>query len=178
MTVTFRHADRATALTLVDEDRVDLALGVFPEPPARMTRIILLRDDFAVLMRRDHPAAAGVDLEGFLAWPHLLVSAVASREGAIDRALAGLGRSRRLTAVVSHYMAAGPILQGSDLLCTMARRIAAPLAMAFDLALVALPEAVALAPQPTSLVFHNRYAQRPAHRWLRALLGRIARQLG
>jgi hypothetical protein len=34
---------------------------------------------------------------------------------------------------------------------------------------------VALAPQPTSLLFHNRYAQRPAHRWLRTLLAQTAR---
>jgi len=141
-----------------------------------MTRIVLLRDDFVVLLRRGHPAAGGLDLDSYLAWPHLLVSPVASREGAVDRALAGLGHNRRLAAVVSHHLVVAPILQGSTLLCTMARRLAAPIAAAFDLALLPLPAGLTLTPQPTSLVFHNRYTQRPAHRWLRALIAETARR--
>lgn len=173
----FRHADRDVALALLDQDRVHLAVGIFPEPPARMTRIVLLRDDFVVLARLDHPAGGRLDLDGYLSWPHLLVSPVASREGAVDRALAALGRSRMLAAVVSHHLVVAPILQGSTLLCTMARRLARPLATAFGLELLPLPDGLLLPPQPTSLVFHNRYAQRPAHRWLRTLVAETARRL-
>ncbi len=176
VSVVVRHVDREVVTALLDEDRAHLAIGHLPEPPARMTRIVLLRDEFAVLMRPDHPAAkSGLDLEAFLAWPHLLVSAVASREGTVDRALADLGRSRRLAVVVSHYLTAARILRESDLLCTTARRIATPLAEAFGLVWLPMPDAIALGPQPTSLVFHNRYAQRPAHRWLRALIAETAR---
>ena len=122
-----------------------MALGIFPEPPARMTRIVLLRDDFVVLARPGHPAGGSLDLDGYLAWPHLLVSPVASREGAVDRALAALGRSRVLAAVVSHHLVVAPILQGSTLLCTMARRLAQPLAAAFGLELLPLPAGLLLA---------------------------------
>lgn len=174
----FRHADRDVALALLDQDRAHLAVGIFPEPPPRMTRIVLLRDEFVVLMRADHPAPDGLDLEAYLGFPHLLVSPVASREGAVDRALASLGRRRELAAVVSHYLVTAPILQGSTLVCTMARRLAAPLAAAFGLRLSPLPAGLSLPPQPTSLVFHNRYAQRPAHRWLRTLVADTARRLG
>lgn len=178
VSVVVRHVDREVVTALLDEDRAHLAVGQLPEPPTRMTRIMLLRDELVVLMRPNHPAAReGLDLEAFLAWPHLLVSAVASREGAVDQALAGLGRSRRLAVVASHYLAAAPILRGSDLLCTTARRIAVPLAGAFGLVLLPVPAALALGSQPTSLVFHNRYAQRPAHRWLRALITETARRL-
>jgi DNA-binding transcriptional LysR family regulator len=103
---------------------------------------------------------------------------VASREGAVDRALAALGERRRVAAVVAHHLAAAAVLRRSDLLCTLARRVAEPLAAAFDLALLPLPEAVALRPQSVSLVFHNRYAQHPAHRWLRRLVAETARKLG
>lgn len=170
------HADRAIAMDLLDADKAHLAIGMFPEPPNRMTRTVLLRDPFVVLMRGDHPAASDtLDLEDFLAWPHLLVSAVASREGAVDRVLARLGRSRRLAFVVSHYLAAAPMLRDSDLLGTMAARMGEPLARAFGLTTRPLPPEIALAPQPTSLLFHNRYAQHPAHRWLRGLIAEIAR---
>lgn len=181
VSLVFRHADREGALGLLDEDRAHLALGTFPEPPARMTRTVLLRDGFAVLLRAGHPAAtagADLDLDAYLAWPHLLVSAVASREGAVDRALAAVGRRRRLAVVVSHHLVVGPMLAASDLVCTLPRRTAGPLAAAFALALRAPPPGIALEPQPTSLVFHNRYAQRPAHRWLRGLVAATARRLG
>jgi DNA-binding transcriptional LysR family regulator len=95
----------------------------------------------------------------------------------VDQALANLGRSRRLAAVASHYLAVASILRESDLLCTMARRIAVSLAEAFGLVLLPVPDVLALGSQPTSLVFHNRYAQRPAHRWLRALISEAARGL-
>ena len=178
VSVVFRHADRDGALRLLDEDRAHLALGIFPEPPARMTRIVLMRDRFSVLMRPGHPAAAGLDLDAYLSVPHLLVSAVASREGAVDRALAAIGRSRSLAAVVSHHLVVAPILRRSDLVCTLAEHLATPIATAFDLALRPLPAGLDLAPQPTSLVFHNRYTQQPAHRWLRALVAGTARSIG
>jgi LysR family transcriptional activator of mexEF-oprN operon len=171
----FSHADRGGALTLLDQDRVHLAVGIFPEPPTRMTRIVLLRDEFVVLLRADHPAAAALDLDAYLAAPHLLVSPAASREGAVDRALAALGRSRELAAVVSHHLVVGPILLRSSLICTLAERLAGPIAAAFGLALRPLPRGLDLPAQPTSLVFHNRYAQRPSHRWLRTLVTEVAR---
>jgi DNA-binding transcriptional LysR family regulator len=94
VSVVVRHVDREVVTALLDEDRAHLAIGQLPEPPTRMTRIMLLRDELVVLMRPDHPAAKeGLDLDAFLAWPHLLVSAVASREGAVDRALGGRLRS-------------------------------------------------------------------------------------
>lgn len=175
VSVVFRHSDREGALTLLDEDRAHLALGMFPEPPTRMTRIVLMRDRFVVLMRPDHPAAEVLDLDAFVAAPHLLVSPVASREGAVDRALDTLGRRRTLAAVVSHHLVVAPILLRSDLLCTLALRLASPIAAAFGLALRPMPQGLALPAQPTSLVFHNRYVQRPAHRWLRALVAETAR---
>ena len=140
-----------------------------------MTRIVLMRDEFAVLMRSGHPASAALDLEAYLAAAHLLVSPVASREGAVDRALAALGRTRELAAVASHHLVVAPILAHSDLLCTLAGRLAGPVAAAFGLDVRPLPAGLTLPSQPTSLVFHNRYAQRPSHRWLRALVADLAR---
>ena len=176
LSLTLRHVDREVALDLLERDRAQLAVGTLPEPPAHMTRVVLLRDGFGVLVRRGHPAAAGLDLAAFLAWPHLLVSAVASREGAVDRALATIGERRRVAAVVAHHLAAGAVLRRSDLLCTLARRVALPLAEAFGLVLLPLPAEVALGAQSVSLVFHNRYAQHPAHRWLRRLVAETARR--
>ena len=175
ISVVFRHSDREGALALLDQDRAHLALGMFPEPPARMTRVVLMRDRFVVLMRPDHPLAGALDLDAYVEAPHLLVSPVASREGAVDRALGAIGRRRTLAAVVSHHLVVAPILLRSTILCTLAEQLARPVATAFGLTLSPLPLGLELPAQPTSMVFHNRYVQRPAHRWLRARVADIAR---
>lgn len=177
LSLTVRHADREVAQALLEKDEVQLAVGTLPEPPGHMTRTVLLRDELVVLLRATHPAAGSLDLESFLASPHLLVSAVASREGAVDRALATLGRARRLAIVVSHYLVAGPALRDSDLVATVGWRVALPLAAAFGLAVRPLPAPLTVAPQVTSMSFHNRYAQDPAQRWLRRLIAETARGL-
>lgn len=174
--ITIRHVDRENAFDLLDQDVVHAAVGVIPEPPSRMTRVFLLQEDFLVLMRPDHPAAGRpLDLDAYLAYPHLLISATASREGAVDRALAPLGRQRRLSVVASHLLIAGPMLRQSDLLCTMSRRVAEPLAEAFGLVLRPVP--VEIRHTRISLAFHRRYEQHPAQIYLRRLIGEVARDL-
>ena len=173
--VVFRHADREAALALLDQDRAHLALGMFPEPPTRMTRIVLLRDEFVVLMRAGHPAAAALDLDAYLATPHLLVSPVASREVRSTGRWRHSGERASSPPWSPHHLVVAPILLRSDLVCTWpavspARsppRSASPSALC--------RRGWSWPSQPTSLVFHNRYAQRPAHRWLRALVAETAR---
>ena len=172
--LTIRHCDKSTAFDLLDAGAIQIALGILPDAPARMTRILLPRDPLVTLLRRDHPAAdAEFDLDCFLAYPHLLVSATAGRVGAVDRALQDIGRARDLRAVVSHLLVAGPILQRSDLLCTMPEAVARVLADAFGLVLRPLPLPVALSRM--SMIWHNRYDRQPGHLWLRRLAADIAR---
>lgn len=172
--VTIRHADRQDALDLLDLDKIELAVGVLPDPPPRMVRQILFREPLVVLMAAHHPAADGArfELETYLAHPHLLISATATREGAIDRLLAAMGRQRRLAAVASHLLAAPPMLLGTDLFCTMLERVARPLATAFGLAVRPLP--LECEPARTGMIWHRRHDQRPAHVWLRRLVAELA----
>ncbi|WP_207459500.1 LysR family transcriptional regulator [Azospirillum sp. SYSU D00513] len=175
--LTIRHCDKGTAFELLDSGAIQIAVGMLPEAPARMTRILLPRDPLVTLMRDGHPAAEGAfDLERFLAFPHLLVSATAGRVGAIDRALAEAGRRRDLRAVVSHLLVAGPILQQSDLFCTMPEQVARSLAGAFGLAVRPAPLPVPLSRM--SMIWHNRHDRQPAHLWLRRLMAGIARAEG
>ncbi|MDD3445428.1 MAG: LysR substrate-binding domain-containing protein, partial [Zavarzinia sp.] len=170
--LTFRHCDRADAIALVDEGQVALALGALPEPPARMTRQFLTREGFAVLMRKEHPAAGHLDLDAYLAARHVLVSAVASRVGAVDRVLAEMGHTRHLGPVASHHLAAGAMIAASDLLLTLPRSVAAVLAPGFGLVTAAVP--LDLPPVRLSMIWHRRDDEAPLHRWLRRELAALA----
>lgn len=75
-----------------------------------------------VLMRRGHPAAAAFGLEVWLAHPHVLVSGQGATRGALDEALARLGRSRRVGVVVPSFLLVPPLLAGSDLIALLPGR--------------------------------------------------------
>lgn len=62
----FRFIEKGAALDLLDQDALDLALGVFPEPPKRMAMRALFEERFVCLARHDHPALRqGLSLEIF-----------------------------------------------------------------------------------------------------------------
>lgn len=176
LALTFRHCDRSDALGLVDDDAILLAIGVLPDPPARMTRQFLRRERFSVVMRPGHPAAAGdLTLDAYLAARHMLVSAVASRTGAVDRLLADKGLQRRLGPVVSHHLAAGAVLADSDLLLTLPQSVGHVLMRAFGL--VERPVPLDLPDVRLAMIWHRRNDEAPLHRWLRREVAQLARDV-
>lgn len=176
--LTVRHADRTNAFALLDEDAIMLAVGVLPEPPAPFVRTFLLRERFVAICDPGHPILVDAEpaLDDYLAYPHLLVSNTGGPRGAVDWMLDSIGRSRRLLAIASHFAVVGPMLRGSDLLCTLSERAARPLAEAFGLAVFNPP--IDIEHTRLSAVFHRRNQQRPADMWLRRQVAQIARRLG
>jgi LysR family transcriptional activator of mexEF-oprN operon len=173
--VAIRHVDSDDSIELLDRDRLDLAVGIFPEAPAHMTQVVLLRDGLVTLMRADHPLAArgALSLDDFLAYPHVLVSATASREGVIDRMLAKTGRTRRLAVVAAHLSVVPGILAESDLLCSLSSRFGAPLAGRYGL--VRREPPLELPPARLSMIWHLRDDRAAGHVWLRRRIAELAR---
>jgi DNA-binding transcriptional LysR family regulator len=166
-----RHAEKADALDLLNEGAVELAAGVLPKAPPHMTVARLMADRLVTLMRADHPAAGRLTRERYLAFPHVLISAVGRQSGAIDRLLGQQGLSRQLPAVVGHLAAVPPLLLTSDFLCTLPERLALIVAKPFGLAIKATP--LEIPPIPVYMLWHNRHDRQPASLWLRGLLREI-----
>ncbi|GLO79878.1 hypothetical protein MACH23_32990 [Sulfitobacter pontiacus] len=68
----WQGADRA-ARALRDGD-AELAISVFPEDAEDLEVREIIREDYVVALRRDHPAAKGFGIDAWLAWPHIVVS--------------------------------------------------------------------------------------------------------
>jgi DNA-binding transcriptional LysR family regulator len=103
--------------------RVDLAISVFSMLDADFTRRELLREHYVVAMRRDHPAAAGFDLERWLAYPHMLVSGRGETLWRARRsALQCIGRRRHIGLVVPSFLGVPPFLSASDLIALLPSR--------------------------------------------------------
>ncbi len=74
-----------------------------------------------VMMRKDHPAAGGFNLEKWLAFPHVLVSGRGHTKGDLDDALAAHGRERRVGIVVPSFLMVPPLLVESNLIAVVVR---------------------------------------------------------
>ncbi|MFV8820021.1 LysR family transcriptional regulator [Haliea sp. E17] len=107
------------ALDSLAGGEVDLAISQFPGAGASIHTQVISHEDYAVVMRRDHPAANGFDLDKWLQWPHVLVSGRGENFSAIDQVLAAVGRTRRVSVVVPNFVVVPSLLLDSDLLATL-----------------------------------------------------------
>lgn len=83
-------------------------------------------EGFCCVARPGHPLfAAGLDLDGFCAAEHILVSPGGGGfTGAVDAALSELGRSRRVRTSVPNFLIVPELLATSDAIATVPRRVA------------------------------------------------------
>ena len=133
---------------------------------AMRTRVI--DEPFCCLLRRGHPALAKpLDLQAYVALPHVLVSTTGGDTGIMDEALAAQGLHRRVAVTVPSFPAAANIAASSDLIATLPRAIAdrgKRLAVELRPPPLALPRSVAY------LWWHPRFQNDPGHAWWRHAL--------
>jgi DNA-binding transcriptional LysR family regulator len=118
---------REQVVAAFDRQEIDMALLNFPEPPARLARVPVLRDRYVGIARRGHPALKGGALTAtaYAALPHLLFSPRGDPVGLIDEPLAqASGRRRRVAMTIPHVLAVPLIVARTDLVAIIAERIA------------------------------------------------------
>ncbi len=114
------------ALDAMARGTIDLALSLLPPVDRSFHRELVLQEEYAVAMARDHPAAADFDLERWLAYPHVVVSSEGKARGQLDETLEARGLSRRVGLVVSNFLLVPAMLRDSDLIALMPRRALPP----------------------------------------------------
>ena len=168
----FRFAEKQNIPDLLDNDTLDLALGVFPEPPKRFGLQTLFEESFVCLARRDHPElAAGISLDAYAAASHVLVTERGDAVGAVDEALARLGLERRIALTVPHVLVVPALLTRTDLLATVGRRVARHFAEAAPLSIFEVPASI-----PSwrlSMLWSRQRAGDLGLEWLRSVLAEI-----
>ena len=168
---------------LLQANAIDLALGSFPavlpalqaegdESPWRHQPLYDTR--YVCVMRRGHPLArpGALTLDAYCAASHLLVSFSGRAFGAVDQALAALGRQRRVVLTVNQFFTAGRVVARSHLLTALPETFLEATGYHDELAIVELP-----IPLPTvhvGMLWHLRRDADPAHRWLRERVAAVA----
>ncbi len=121
----------------VSRGEVDFAFSVDAQPlPPSAASIALYRDDLAVVMRRDHPAAgAPFALADYGRFGHVSVSIFGDNASDLDARLAAAGVCRRIVLTTPHFMAALAAAAATDVVTTLGRRFAGTFAERFGLIL-------------------------------------------
>ncbi|WP_274425293.1 LysR family transcriptional regulator [Chelativorans sp. YIM 93263] len=153
-------------LDALEADAVDALIGVVDDAPAGIRKRKLYQDEFATLMRAEHPAAGRkLTLERFLELEHVVVSITGTGRAWVDEILARSGRQRRVKVRVPSFFAAVEIAARSDLVMTLPSSLARTAA---DMRrFVMAPPPLDLGSVVMSLVWHARHQDAPRHVWLR-----------
>jgi DNA-binding transcriptional LysR family regulator len=163
------------------EGRIDLAMGVVgqfgsPHPPQGIRAQRLVSDGFVCVVREDHPIVKKrLSLDDFIALPHALVAPRGDSGSVVDSALAALGKKRRVAVEVPHFLVAPHVVRETDVVLTLAKRVASSLAPLLGLRQLAPP--LELEGFSMSMVWHERLHADPAHAWLRTLMASVATAL-
>jgi DNA-binding transcriptional LysR family regulator len=171
----FRFVEKDATFSLLDTDALDLALGVYPAPPKRLCIQPLFEERFVCVAREGHPALlGGMNLDAFLAAPHLLVTERGDASGAVDEALARLGLERHVKMTVPHVLVVPSVLPSSDLIASVGTRAARLFARDAAVEIHELP--VTLPAWRLSMLWSRQKDADPGLAWLRALLADIGSQ--
>lgn len=158
------------------EGTVDLALDYFaPQDPAVLSSCVLT-ESLLTLARRDHPLVGErLGLETYLALRHVVLAHQGHSRPMIDLALAKRGLSRHIAVTVPHFLSMPLLVQTSDLVCTLPRRMGQLYADHFRLKAHAVPLRT---PQfPVYLLWHRNAEQDTGHRWFREHLVEFCQRL-
>jgi DNA-binding transcriptional LysR family regulator len=156
---------------------IDLAIGFFPgvvaqlqgstETPVRHER--LYAGEYVCVMRKEHPLAdKELTLDLYCEANHLLVSFSGRARGLVDDALVNLNRERRILLTVNQFFTAGKVVAASNLLMVIPRHLIDATGMSSQLIQRALP--LKLPEVHIDMLWHERDARSPGHRWLREQL--------
>jgi len=153
---------------------IDLAIGFFPGVVAQLTggpdtpirHERLYSGEYVCVMRKNHPLAnKELTLDAYCGANHLLVSFSGRAHGLTDEALAQLNRERRILLTVNQFFTAGRVVANSDLITVLPRHLIAATGMTGALISKDLP--FQLPDVHIDMLWHERDARSPSHKWLR-----------
>ena len=160
------EVDLAIHPVLLDPEPFEMTAKVDSHLRART----LFRDSLRCFLRREHPllqSGRKLTLRTYTKLPHILVSPSGRGSGVVDRVLESRGHERRIALRVPHFSAALAIVAESDLVLT------APSSLerhGYASTLSSYPAPVSLPNHAVTMLWHPRFTEEPAHRWLRDLM--------
>lgn len=152
---------------MLRENRCDLLITPLPPSGIDIVQKRLLRDHYVCFYdakAREAPARRA----DYLSARHITVVYTDNERLDFDRRLGASGFHRDIAISVPSFSGVPAFLRGSEMLASMPSLLATGLMRDFAQVRIPLtPRANTLAELPMFMVWHQRYQQDPAHRWIR-----------
>lgn len=165
--------------SMLDKQEVDLVVAMVVSPPDRFANELLYEDDAIVVMSRTNPLTRRkLTLESYAAAKHLYVPVdgiIPTHTGRIDRLLEMKGLVRRHVLTVNQFALAPPIIQQTDYLMSLPRKLGELCRTRYRLRVVECP--FVLPPQPTRVIWHPQLGNHSANKWLIGVLREVCATL-
>jgi DNA-binding transcriptional LysR family regulator len=190
--LTIKPVTRIDLAEQIDLGRIDVAIGVFSDPPNRFRTAFLFEYDDVLIVggkRKLEP----LDKAKLAQLPLVVVSFGGEQEGAVggfiserglarrsemydraalERALSESDRPPRIAVSLPHFLALPALLEGSELAAIVPRPLATFLERTHAVTAYELPYATT--PLEVRLLWHERVQNEPSHEWFHEILRRAA----
>jgi DNA-binding transcriptional LysR family regulator len=163
---------------LLRSGSLDLDVGVLDPAPPDLRTEVLLSDHFVAVVAADSPLGrtSTLTVDDLCSVPHVSASRRGLDRGPLDDALADVGRTRRVVAVVPNYAVGALMALEGDVICLIASRMASHLVeRGIPLRIHEIP--FRLPAVRVEVRWHQRADADPASQWLRNALRNIAATL-
>jgi LysR family transcriptional regulator, mexEF-oprN operon transcriptional activator len=161
-------ADRRHAIDLLEQDRVDLAVGWFDEKPRILHSEFLADEELYCIYRPGHPITRSnrkAGIKTILSYPHLIVSATGERSAIFDGFLERYNLRRQAHISVSNYTVVPHLLRHSDMIAVLTKLAADVFERSYGLEKRRVP--IEFGRISTNMVWHARSDRDSKQAWLR-----------
>lgn len=158
---------------LLEQREIDIALGVFQNPPRQTIQMPLFPEHFVGICRRGHPMITqdAITPETFADLLHALFTIRRDEVGEIDQVLAEYNLQRRVALTTPHLLVLPEIISSSDLVSAVPSRLVESFAYRGTLEIFEIP--VKTEPWMISMLWSKLTDQDQANIWLRQMLKTI-----
>lgn len=169
--------DKSCVGEMLEQQEIDLALGVFQEPPRQTIQIPLFKEHFVGICRRGHPAISQqfITAETFAQLPHALFTLRRDEVGELDKLLAQYNLQRRIVLTTPHLLILPAVISSSDLVTAIPSRVATSFASQDTLEIFELP--LETEPWMISMLWSKLADRDRANLWLRHLLKSVCEEI-
>jgi len=157
---------------LLENGDADLALGLIPQLDAGFHQQLLFRQDFVCMVGREHPRLRdGLNLAQFEAEDHAVVISSGSAPSIVEHEIGRRGIKRRVALKIPSFLGAAFVVEHTDLLVTIPRRLAELLQGRGSFRIFPVP--FDLPDYEVKQHWHERYHHDDGNRWLRGVVSRL-----
>ncbi|MCK9381049.1 MAG: LysR family transcriptional regulator [Sulfuritalea sp.] len=157
---------------MLESGEADLVLGFIPQLEAGFYQQLLFRQNFVCMVAADHPRIADqLSLVQFEAEDHAVISSSGSAPSIIEREISRQGIKRRVALKIPNFLGAAFVIEHTDLLVTIPRRLGDVLQGRGAFRIFPVP--FELPEYEVKQHWHERYHQDQGNRWLRGVVSEL-----